>query len=141
MDRPVGHLLAQERSGLTAVPGVTSAVVAQTNKHAYCEIQGVMRPRTRFTLKLPVEGWTGQYVQLGCSALCGAVPDLIVPLFGFQCQAALDGRLALGATDSGHTGSTIGDASWGGDPVARIEFGLTSEHRLNQLATVVLRAY
>lgn len=128
-------------AGLTAVPGVTSAVVAPTNKHAYCEVHGVLQPRTRFTLKLPVEGWTGQYVQQGCSALCGAVPDLIVPLFGFRCQAALDGRLALGATDSGHTGSTIGDASWGGDPVARIEFGLTSEHRLNQLATVVLRAY
>jgi hypothetical protein len=128
-------------AGLTGIGTVTGAREAETNGHRYCEVTGVMRPQTRYTLKLPVSGWTGQYVQQGCGGLCGAVPELVVPLFGFQCAPALDGRLALGATDSGHTGTDPADGRFGADPRLRVEFGLTSEHRLAGVATTVMRAY
>ncbi|MFG1653694.1 tannase/feruloyl esterase family alpha/beta hydrolase [Micromonospora sp. NPDC049275] len=109
----------------------------------FCVVQGVIRPQTRFTVKLPVSGWTGQYVQQGCSGLCGEVPDLTLPLFGFQCAAARDGKLVLASDDTGHTGDpmTSEPATWGADPRARLEFGLLSEHRLRSVADAVMVAY
>src|SRR3954466_2575643 len=112
---------------------VTSAtVVSADRQQRFCQVQGVLAPQTHFTVRLPVSGWTGQYVQQGCSGLCGAVPALDLPLFGFTCAAALDGHLVLAADDTGHTGDAQGaePATWGADPRARLEFGLLSEHRL-----------
>ena len=136
------HAPGSDCGALTRQPGVTRAAEAETRGHRYCEVTGVLAPQTHYTLKLPVDGWTGRYVQQGCGGLCGAVPALDVPLFGFQCAAALDGRLALGATDGGHTGTDPGDGRWGEhDMRARVEFGLLSEHRLNGQATRLMRAY
>jgi Tannase and feruloyl esterase len=121
---------------------VTSAVtVTNALGNEYCEVKGVIRPQTKFSVELPTSGWTGEYVQQGCSGLCGSVPALEVPLFGFKCTAAQNGKLVLAADDSGHTGTGPGDGSWGGDPRLREVFGLTSEHSLNQVATAVMRAY
>ncbi|AGL18910.1 tannase/feruloyl esterase family alpha/beta hydrolase [Actinoplanes sp. N902-109] len=101
--------------------GVSSATVAD----GYCEVRGVLLPATHFTVKLPVRGWTGQYVQQGCGGLCGAVPDLAFPLFGFSCPAALARTLVVAADDTGHTGDAAGaqPATWGADPRARVEWG------------------
>jgi len=90
---------------------VTSATIAD----GYCEVHGILRPAIHFTVKLPVDGWTGQYVQQGCSGLCGAVPDLTYPLFGFTCPAAVAKTLAVAADDTGHTGDAAGaqPATWG----------------------------
>ncbi|MEU4241326.1 tannase/feruloyl esterase family alpha/beta hydrolase [Actinoplanes sp. NPDC026619] len=109
----------------------------------FCEVKGVIQPATHFTVRLPVSGWTGQYVQQGCGGLCGEVPGLDLPLFGFSCAAALTGKLVLAADDTGHTGDPerSDPATWGADPRARIEFGLLSEHRLRHVADAVMTAY
>ncbi|MFB9235578.1 tannase/feruloyl esterase family alpha/beta hydrolase [Plantactinospora siamensis] len=109
----------------------------------YCEVHGVLAPATRFTVKLPVSGWTGQYVQQGCSGLCGATPDLTYPLFGFRCPAAQARTLVVAGDDTGHTGDPEGaqPATWGADPRARVEFGLTSEHRLRLASDALTTAY
>jgi hypothetical protein len=123
---------------------VTAAtVVSNDRRQQFCLVQGVIRPQTHFTVRLPVSGWTGQYVQQGCSGLCGQVPALDLPLFGFSCPAALDGHLVLAADDTGHTGDAEGaePATWGADPRARLEFGLLSEHRLRQVADAVMTGY
>ena len=119
---------------------ITSAAEAKTGDHLYCEVHGVIAPQTHFTIKLPPTGWTGQYVQSGCSGLCGQVPELDVPLFGFFCEPATDGHLVIAADDSGHTGA-VDDGSFGTDPRLRVVFGLTSEHSLAQVAGRVMRAY
>ncbi|WP_067503223.1 tannase/feruloyl esterase family alpha/beta hydrolase [Actinoplanes sp. TFC3] len=130
-------------AGLTAshVPQgtITSAAIAD----GYCEVQGTLRPATHFTIKLPVRGWTGQYVQQGCSGLCGAVPDLAYPLFGFDCAAAMARTLVVAADDTGHRGDFEGaePATWGADPQARLEFGRTSEHRLRLASDRLMVAY
>jgi hypothetical protein len=65
-----------------AVPDVpfeiTSAaeVAAADNtlgKWAYCNVQGVIAPQIHFQLRLPQTGWQADYLQLGCSGLCGNV--------------------------------------------------------------------
>src|SRR3954454_9282104 len=113
------------------VPGATVTAAAPV-ADGYCQVQGVLRPATHFTVELPRSGWTGEYVQQGCGGLCGTVPDLGFPLFGFSCPAALAKTLVVAGDDTGHTGDAEGaqPASWGADPRARLEWGLTSEHRL-----------
>ena len=126
-----------------AVPGgrIASAALSAVRGNEFCEVHGAFAPGTRFTIKLPTSGWTGQYVQQGCSGLCGSVPELDLPPAGFGCAAAVAGKLALAASDSGHRGSDAEPATWGADPRLRAEFGLASEHKLAGVATAVLRAY
>jgi Tannase and feruloyl esterase len=133
--------LARARPPEASVTSTT--VVTNDRQQRFCQVQGVIRPQTHFTVRLPVSGWTGQYVQQGCSGLCGEVPELDLPLFGFSCPAALDGHLVLAADDTGHTGDpqAAEPATWGADPRARLEFGLLSEHRLRQVADAMMTAY
>ncbi|MFI2207412.1 tannase/feruloyl esterase family alpha/beta hydrolase [Streptomyces sp. NPDC020192] len=130
-------------AGLTAAHVPQGMVTSATAADGYCQVQGVLEPATKFTVKLPVSGWTGEYVQQGCSGLCGAVPDLRFPLFGFSCPAAKDKTLVVAGDDTGHTGDPAGaqPATWGRDPRARIEFGLTSEHRLRLASDALMTAY
>jgi hypothetical protein len=126
-------------AGLTADTRVTSA--AETD--GYCQVDGVLPPATHFTLKLPVEGWTGEYVQSGCSGLCGVVLDPTYPALGYHCEAERSGHLAVASDDTGHAGDQegTGPATWGADPQARREFALTSEHRLRLAADALITAY
>jgi hypothetical protein len=125
------------------VPGgrIASAAVTTVKGKEFCTVQGSFKPGTNFTIQLPTSGWTGQYVQQGCTGLCGSVPPLNLPPVGFACAPAVAGKLALAASDSGHQGDDSRPATWGADPRRRAEFGLTSEHRLAGVATAVLRAY
>jgi feruloyl esterase len=118
-------------------------VASATVDDGYCQVRGLLLPATHFTVKLPVSGWTGEYVQQGCSGLCGAVPDLTFPLFGFSCPAAMARTLVVAADDTGHTGDPEGaqPATWGADPRARVEWGLTSEHRLRLASGALMTAY
>src|SRR5580658_7863724 len=77
----------------------------------FCQIGGVITPRIEFGLLLPVSTWHGQYVQEGCSALCGSVPQLDFPDTAITCTAVHNGNLALAADDMGHTGSES-DGKW-----------------------------
>ena len=130
-------------AGLTAAHVAQGRVTSTTTIDGYCQVQGVLLPATHFTVKLPVDGWTGEYVQQGCGGLCGAVPDLAFPLFGFSCPAALAKTLVVAADDTGHTGDPAGarPATWGADPRARLDWGLTSEHRLRLASDVLMTAY
>ncbi|AGZ43187.1 tannase/feruloyl esterase family alpha/beta hydrolase [Actinoplanes friuliensis] len=135
---PVTGCAALSRMDLPGVR-ITSAALALTRTNEFCQVEGHFSPGTSFTIKLPPSGWTGQYVQHGCSGLCGEVPALDVPVGGFQCEDAINGKLVLAASDTGHQGD--GPATWGYDPRKRIEFGLTSEHKLRNVATAVMTSY
>ena len=121
---------------------ITSAAVATSSGHEYCDVRGVIRPQTHVEIKLPTTGWHGQYLQEGCSGLCGAVAVADQPLVGYFCAPATDGQVVLAADDGGHTAADVTDGSWGqDDPAARTVFGLTSEHSLAQLSKAVMSRY
>ncbi|MEU8614476.1 tannase/feruloyl esterase family alpha/beta hydrolase [Actinoplanes sp. NPDC048791] len=140
---PGAPVVGCEALSRVELPGVriASAGPETVRDNEFCAVHGSFTPGTTFTIKMPTSGWTGQYVQQGCSGLCGSVPELDVPPLGYSCTAALAGKLALAATDSGHRGTDTQPATWGADPRRRVEFGLTSEHKLAGVATAVLRAY
>ncbi|GAA5186069.1 tannase/feruloyl esterase family alpha/beta hydrolase [Rugosimonospora acidiphila] len=128
---------------LTSAHVPQGTVASATTSDGYCQVQGVLDQAVEFTVKLPLSGWTGEYVQQGCTGLCGEVPDLTFPLFAFSCPAALAKTLVVAGDDTGHTGDPEGvqPATWGADPRARTEFGLTSEHRLRLASDALMTAY
>jgi hypothetical protein len=125
----------------------TAAVVTDkigTNSIAFCDVKGVIAPRTHFEIKLPVSTWGGRYVQEGCQSYCGSVQRALTdpPLAGYVCKAADDGTLVLAGDDEGHTSADATDGSWAkDDPALRVVFGLTSEHSLAHLAKAVIAGY
>lgn len=132
-----------------AVPGaagtVTSAAVVSVplagKQVRFCDARGVITPETHFEVLLPTATWHGQYVQEGCSTLCGSVQLYDYPDAGILCGAVDNGELVLAADDEGHTGGPA-DGLWAKNSLAlRIVFGLTSEHSLARMAGTLIKAY
>lgn len=144
--RTCASLTGVNVTGVPDAPGkVTSAAVVTVTlgpkKVKFCQVEGVFAPQTKFELQLPVATWHGQYVQEGCSTLCGAVTLSDYPEAGFTCTAAGDGQLALGTDDMGHTGSPT-DGRWAKNSIAlRVVFGLTSENSLAHMARAIISSY
>jgi feruloyl esterase len=108
---------------------------------SFCDVKGLLAPKTRFEIELPTATWHGQYVQEGCSALCGSVQLSSYPDAGITCPAVDNGELALATDDEGHAGSPT-DGSWARDSLLlRVVFGLTSEHSLARMSKAIITAY
>jgi feruloyl esterase len=117
----------------------TAHEVTGAGDRRYCDVKG-----THFEVRLPVTGWHGQYLQLGCTSLCGVIPSLDqVPAVGFDtCAPVVNGEMVVAAGDSGHTSADAFDGSWGKDDVAaRVAFGRTSEHTLAVRAKAMITRY
>nr|WP_291414919.1 tannase/feruloyl esterase family alpha/beta hydrolase [Actinophytocola sp.] len=123
---------------LTATP-----VAATPQKAAFCRVTGYVTPQVEFELRLPTDGWTGRYLQLGCGGFCGfADPDN--PNHGLPggCAPPDDGHVALAADNSGHRGAGSTDGLWArSDPQLRVDMGYRSEHVVAVAAKAVIEAF
>lgn len=130
---------------------------------ASCEVVGYIAPQEQFRLDLPVSGYSGQYLQQGCGALCGldylgsagsgggskgstadaadASCTATVTAAVKAAGAADNGAMATGTDNTGHiSGET--DGVWAkNDPALRVSFGYASEHALAQAAKAIIAAY
>ena len=61
-------------AGLTAAHIPQGTVTSAAAADGYCQVQGVLKPATKFTVKLPVSGWTGEYVQQDAAACAARSP-------------------------------------------------------------------
>jgi hypothetical protein len=116
---------------------ITSAKPAGVGDKAYCAIQGVIAPKIRFELRLPTQGWTQRYLQVGCGGLCGVLNVRTEHADG--CVPIQSGAIALASTDMGHEGSNMGDGTFGVDPQSRIDFAYRGVH-LTAMASKALIA-
>ena len=91
----------------------------------YCGVRGEIAPKIGFEVRLPVNGWTQRYVQLGCGGLCGNIG--IRPNHVDDCTPVTDGSTVLASTDMGHSGMG-GGGEWGKIPQARIDFAYRGVH-------------
>lgn len=86
-----------------------------------CEVTGFVAPQVFFQMWLPVEGWNGKYMQVGCGGRCGKLlPD--------GCIVQVKRGYACLAHDLGHRGTTY-DNIWAIDDVpSQIDFGFRATH-------------
>ncbi len=110
----------------------TAAVVRDGRPAAVCHARGTLRGTIGFEAWLPLETWTGRYLQIGCGGLCGRVPTAPPQVAG--CVPFERGEFATAATDMGHNDPSA--ASWGADPERRLDFA----HRAQHLTAVAAKA-
>jgi feruloyl esterase len=74
----------------------TAVVEAQDRDPAYCRVQGYVWPQVGFELRLPLMGWNGKFVEVGCGGNCGTTSwTILCPVHrGYACIAS----------DMGHRG-------------------------------------
>jgi hypothetical protein len=121
---------ADVSAAVGAVTKITSAKISGAGDKTYCAIQGVIAPRIRFELRLPTQGWTQRYLQVGCGGLCGVLNVRTEHADG--CVPVQSGAIAMASTDMGHEGkggmAAMGDGTFGTDPQARVDFAYRGVH-------------
>jgi hypothetical protein len=133
------------REDFTRVPDATTsilgaAVVTPDQGNPYCQVRGYVAPQVQFELRLPAQGWTQRYLQLGCGGYCGSI--------GFNYDAADGclpverGEFAVAATNQGHVGSSGFDGVWGSnDPQLRIDEGHRAVHVVAVASKAIIERY
>ena len=122
---------------LTGLPEAPTRILAATpvaatpQKAAYCQVKGYVSPQVQFEVRLPSEAWSGRYLQLGCGGFCGfADPDDSNHRLPGNCAPPDDGKVVIGADNSGHIGASSVDGLWAhSDPQLRV-FGQMFAGRL-----------
>jgi feruloyl esterase len=142
--------LATAGGGFSNVPDAPTYLLSATQTGrgtaAVCRVTGYISPQEQFELALPVNSYTGVYLQSGCGGLCGwslsqpAGAAANCPT-ATQLTATSGGQMAGGTDNGGHVGGES-DALWAKeDPALRVSFGYASEHALAQAAKAVITAY
>ena len=110
-------------------------VAAKDAVPAYCSVTGVVAPQVGFTIRLPLEGWNGRFLQQGCGGMCGV----------FKIEAADDALMrgyAVATTDMGHRAASTRSGIWAyQNPSARKDFWYRATHVSAVAAKHVLAEY
>ena len=136
------------------VPGAATQVTVAERVDAdpaYCKVEGFVEPAVRFQLKLPLDTYSGRYLQYGCHGLCGTIFD---PAFQ-PCGVEHGENLAVAATDDGHEGNAppgvppdvapflrITDGTWAaGNRAARADYAYRAPHVVSRAAKRIIAAF
>ncbi|MCZ8018451.1 tannase/feruloyl esterase family alpha/beta hydrolase [Novosphingobium sp.] len=95
----------------TFVRADSSLVEAQGDMPAYCRVRGTIRPTIGFEMRLPVGNWNGNYYVSGCGGYCGIMTTETPGWANGIVEPVKRGYAAI-HTDSGHSGTSQGDAAW-----------------------------
>ena len=101
---------------------------------AFCIVRGYVAPQVNFEVRLPVQGWTQRYLQLGCGGYCGGV-TLTSPSAFRQakgCAPIEDQAMVVASSDLGHRRSAtfFADGVWAvNNPGAVVEFAYSGNHK------------
>jgi feruloyl esterase len=145
---PAGTLPA-DNPGRAALTGAARARAALP---AHCLVEGTTNPRTGaggqsfgigFQLRLPEEGaWNGRLLFQGGGGLDGVVGEAVgaIPVAGATAPPALVRGHAVVSTDSGHQGRDNGDARFGLDQQARLDFAYASIGAVSREARALVAA-
>jgi feruloyl esterase len=117
---------------------VETAVVLRDGRPApVCHLRGTLRGSIGFEAWLPLETFTGRYLQIGCGGLCGRIADAPPQVHG--CVPFTRGEFAMAATDMGHRDPSA--ASWGGDPERREDFAHRAQHLTARAAKLLVARF
>jgi hypothetical protein len=128
--------VAQSKIDVTNLLSST-VVPARNGVPAYCRVLGFVRPAINFEIHLPVKGWNGKLLTLGCGGFCGSLET------GGQVGGMLRGLrrgYTVSTTDAGHWGATDTDGRWAMDnPVAQADWGWRAVTATARISKLVIR--
>jgi hypothetical protein len=132
-------LAGADLSAALGVPGrVTAAAIQREGRPApVCHVSGTLRETIGFAAWLPLERWTGRYLQIGCGGLCGRINESATQVEG--CVPYERGEFAMAATDMGHRDPSA--ASWGGDAERRVDFAHRAQHLTARAAKLLIERF
>lgn len=120
---------------------VTSAeLMTRDNGVAFCHVKGIIAPQIQFEFHLPVDSYTGRYLQAGCGGACGMIMNSVTP----QCnnKTAFGGEFAVSFNNSGHVGPEGQDTLWAAyAPQLRIDYAHRAAHVMSLVAKEILATY
>jgi feruloyl esterase len=140
--KPAGPCEALAQADLAAAVGAKVILTAQTvsvGPAPYCAVRGTIAPKIGFEVRLPTEGWTQRFVQLGCGGLCGTLA--IRPEHDADCTPVTGGATVLASTDMGHAGGGMGNGAFGKDPQLRADFAWRGVHLTALAAKALIARY
>jgi hypothetical protein len=101
-----------------------------------CRVTGYVVPQVQFELRLPMRGYSGRYLQIGCGGNCGYVRPVATP--ACDNRMAQSGAFAVAATNTGHVGSAL----WARDNRALQEdFAERGVHVVSLAAKAIIAAF
>jgi len=103
--------LAARLDSDTFVRADSSLVEAKGDMPAYCRVRGTIRPTIGFEMRLPISNWNGNYYVSGCGGYCGIMTTETPGWANGIVEPVKRGYAAI-HTDSGHSGTSQGDAAW-----------------------------
>ena len=85
-----------------AATHITHADETKFREVPICFVQGYIAPQIQFELRLPLEGYTGRYLQTGCGGNCGVIATNVSP----ACDEAVayGSGFAVATDNTGHVG-------------------------------------
>ncbi len=135
------QLKQQDFLGIEGAPTrITSAEAETRDGKPFCFVKGIIAPQIQFELHLPVDSYTGRYLQGGCGGACGAIYKTVTP----SCDnaQAFGGAFAVSFNNSGHVGPELNDTLWAAyDPQLRIDFAFRAGHVMAVVGKRILKAY
>jgi hypothetical protein len=137
-----------------AIPGATTQVTKAEERAGteprHCYVEGHVDPAVDFQLKLPLDTYTGRYLQKGCHGLCGAFLDVSFPT---QACGPAGGDFAVAATNDGHVGKDttnpvpnpfiqITDGTWAANnQAARDDYLYRAPHVVSKAAKRIISTF
>jgi feruloyl esterase len=119
----------QDFSGIMEAPTriITSRVVgAGGSTPAYCEVRAYVWPQDQFYLWMPLDGWSGRFVGIGCGGACGVIER--VDASSIWRPIVRRGDVAM-FNDMGHSGRDTNDLLWAiHNPQAQIDYAFRATH-------------
>lgn len=116
---------------------VERAEVMDQSEPKHCYVEGYVEPAVGFQLRLPLETFTGRYLQYGCGGFCGQIRELPFP----DCGGEPGGDVAVGATDDGHVSQGL-EERWAADnQAARDDYFYRAPHVLSVAAKRIITEF
>lgn len=137
---PVIDCAALSGSDLSPVGGAGSKVLSAEEKTLnnvrFCVVTSRLAPSITLQTLLPVESWSGRYLQTGCGGLCGNIAFNVGAAAG--CAPLDTGGFVLAATDMGHTRE---EGDFGNDPQKRQDFAYRAQHLTAVASKALIQRY
>jgi hypothetical protein len=115
---------------------IESAKEMQLQGGDFCEVKGTIEPKIGFVVQLPLQNWTGRFLQIGCGGLCGHIPNEYAQTYA--CGPLANGEFAIAMTDMGHEGP---GPEFGDDPQLRVDFAYRGVHQTALAAKAFIAAF